>query len=93
MSRVTDFLRRREATPKGIFDQAAWEDAQQKISSAYATEGYIYANVRPVVERARLPHAAAGHLVQRLLRARHLVLARVEELLAQGQQRAAQRGV
>lgn len=51
MSRVTDFLRRRSATPKGIFDQAAWEDAKQKISTAYATEGYIYANVRPVVER------------------------------------------
>ena len=55
MSRVTDFLRRREATPQGVFDQASWEDAQQKISSAYATEGYIYANVRPVVERRVAP--------------------------------------
>lgn len=51
MSRVTDFLKRRSPTPKGVFDQAAWDDAKQKISSAYATEGYIYANVRPVVER------------------------------------------
>ncbi len=51
MSRVTDFLKRRTPTPKGVFDQAAWDDARQKISSAYATEGYIYANVRPVVER------------------------------------------
>lgn len=51
MSRVTDFLKRRSPTPKGIFDQAAWDDARQKISTAYATEGYIYANVRPVVER------------------------------------------
>lgn len=51
MSRVTDFLKRRSPTPKGVFDQAAWDDAKQKISSAYATDGYIYANVRPVVER------------------------------------------
>ncbi|MEP7382448.1 MAG: POTRA domain-containing protein, partial [Gemmatimonadota bacterium] len=51
MSRVTDFLKRRSPTPKGIFDQSAWDDAKQKISSAYATEGYIYANVRPIVER------------------------------------------
>ena len=55
MSRVTDFLRRRETTPQGVFDQASWEDARQKISSAYATEGYIYANVRPVVERRVAP--------------------------------------
>ncbi len=58
MSRVTDFLRRKEATPKGVFDQAAWDDARQKISNAYATEGYIYANVRPVVERRVAPDSA-----------------------------------
>ncbi|MCC6769939.1 MAG: outer membrane protein assembly factor BamA [Gemmatimonadaceae bacterium] len=58
MSRVTDFLRRRSPTPKGIFDEAAWEDAKQKISSAYATEGYIYANVRPVVERRVAPDSS-----------------------------------
>ncbi|GMV08404.1 MAG: outer membrane protein [Gemmatimonadota bacterium] len=58
MSRVTDFLRRRTPTPKGIFDQAAWDDARQKIASAYATEGYIYANVRPVVERRVAPDSS-----------------------------------
>jgi len=58
MSRVTDFLKRRTPTPKGIFDQAAWQEAQQKISSAYATEGYIYANVRPVVERRVMPDSS-----------------------------------
>lgn len=58
MSRVTDFLKRRTPTPKGIFDQAAWDDAKQKISQAYATEGYIYANVRPVVERRVMPDSS-----------------------------------
>ena len=51
MSRVTDFIRRRKPTPKGVFDASRWEEAQQRISSAYATDGYIYAQVRPVVER------------------------------------------
>ncbi len=51
MSRVTDFIRRKKQTPSGVFDAARWEDAKGKISSAYATDGYIYANVRPVVDR------------------------------------------
>lgn len=51
MSRVTDFLRRRTPTPAGIFDATRWGDAQGRIQNAYATDGYIYANVRPVVER------------------------------------------
>ena len=51
MSRVTDFIRRRKPTPQGIFDAARWEDSKTRIASAYATDGYIYANVRPVVER------------------------------------------
>ncbi|MBC7893846.1 MAG: outer membrane protein assembly factor BamA [Cytophagaceae bacterium] len=51
MSRVTDFIRRRKPTPQGVFDAARWEDSKTRIASAYATDGYIYANVRPVVER------------------------------------------
>lgn len=51
MSRVTDFIRRRKPVPQGVFDATKWEDAQQRIASAYATDGYIYAQVRPVVER------------------------------------------
>lgn len=34
-----------------VFDKAAWDDATQKVRTAYANEGYIYADVRPVVER------------------------------------------
>lgn len=58
MSRVTDFLKRKSPTPKGIFDQSAWDDSRQKISTAYATEGYIYANVRPVIERRVAPDSS-----------------------------------
>ena len=34
-----------------MFDAARWEEAKTRIASAYATDGYIYANVRPVIER------------------------------------------
>ena len=50
-SRVTDFIRRRKPTPQGVFNAVQWEDAKTRISSAYATDGYIYASVRPVVDR------------------------------------------
>jgi outer membrane protein insertion porin family len=36
------------------FDQAAWDDATRRVGEAYANEGYIYANVRPVVERTKV---------------------------------------
>ena len=36
---------------EGVFDESAWEDATRKVQSAYATEGYIYARIQPVIER------------------------------------------
>jgi outer membrane protein insertion porin family len=39
---------------RSYFDQAAWDDATRRVGEAYANEGYIYANVRPVVERAKV---------------------------------------
>jgi outer membrane protein insertion porin family len=33
------------------FDQTAWEAATGKLSTLYANEGYIYADIRPQVER------------------------------------------
>jgi outer membrane protein insertion porin family len=52
-SRVTDFLRRRSRTPEGVFDQGEWQSATDRLRTAYSNEGYIYAAVRPVVERRR----------------------------------------
>src|SRR5436305_12442550 len=37
-----------------IFDKSRWDDATQRVQEAYANEGYIYAQVRPVVERVRV---------------------------------------
>ncbi len=33
------------------FDQARWDEATRSVGEAYANDGYIYANVRPVVQR------------------------------------------
>jgi outer membrane protein insertion porin family len=36
------------------FDQTRWDEATRSVGEAYANEGYIYANVRPVVERTKV---------------------------------------
>jgi outer membrane protein insertion porin family len=36
----------------GSFDQTAWDDATTAVRNAYSNEGYIYAQIRPVVERS-----------------------------------------
>ncbi|MEO8909287.1 MAG: outer membrane protein assembly factor BamA [Gemmatimonadaceae bacterium] len=44
-------LRRTYQNPPNTFDAIKWDDAQQKLAEAYNDEGYIYAQVRPVMER------------------------------------------
>jgi outer membrane protein insertion porin family len=39
------------ASDQNTFDAAAWDDATEKLRTSYANEGYIYAQIRPVVER------------------------------------------
>ena len=34
-----------------VFDQLQWDDATGKLRTAYSNEGYIYAQVRPVIDR------------------------------------------
>ena len=36
----------------GSFDQSAWDEATTAIRNAYSNEGYIYAQIRPVVDRS-----------------------------------------
>lgn len=49
--RAMGIVRRTYQNPKNTFDAKKWEDAEGKIHDAYSDEGYIYARVRPVVER------------------------------------------
>lgn len=39
------------SSDEDIFDKTVWDDATKKLQGAYATEGYIYADIRPVIER------------------------------------------
>jgi outer membrane protein insertion porin family len=51
---VTGLLRRSENGNGGeVFDRGKWEEATRSVQQAYANEGYIYATVTPVIERAR----------------------------------------
>lgn len=40
--------------PENVFDQTRWDEATRQVQEAYSNEGYIYAQVRPVVERVRV---------------------------------------
>ena len=37
----------------GVFDRSRWDQATEKVQTAYRNEGYIYARITPVVERSR----------------------------------------
>jgi outer membrane protein insertion porin family len=41
----------KKLTPPNVFDREKWEDATRKVQTAYSEEGYVYASLRPVVER------------------------------------------
>ncbi|HEU4563232.1 MAG TPA: outer membrane protein assembly factor BamA [Gemmatimonadaceae bacterium] len=36
---------------RDVFDEAVWEEATQRVNTAYYNEGYINARIRPVVDR------------------------------------------
>ncbi|MEO5589530.1 MAG: outer membrane protein assembly factor BamA [Gemmatimonadaceae bacterium] len=49
--KATNIVLRGYKNPPNTFDQGKWEAAEQKLRDAYNDEGYIYARIRPVVER------------------------------------------
>lgn len=52
--RVSGLVHRR-APASSLFDRTRWDEATDKISTAYRNEGFIYAQVRPVVNRDTTP--------------------------------------
>jgi outer membrane protein insertion porin family len=50
---VKGLLKAGRGDDEQYFDEAKWDDATRKVGEAYANEGYIYANVRPVVTRVK----------------------------------------
>ncbi|MGK2963798.1 MAG: outer membrane protein assembly factor BamA [Gemmatimonadaceae bacterium] len=49
--RAAGLIRGSYNNPEGTFDAGRWEEGEQKLRDAYNDQGYIYARIRPVVER------------------------------------------
>ena len=50
--RAKALLRRKgPSLPANTFDQGRWDEGTRKMQTAYSNEGYIYARVRPIVDR------------------------------------------
>jgi outer membrane protein insertion porin family len=51
-ARAKSLLRRKgPSLPPNTFDQGRWDEGTRKVQTAYSNEGYIYARVRPIVDR------------------------------------------
>ena len=48
--RITSAVRRRTIRT-GVFNQSTWDDGTEKVRNAYANDGFIYSQVRPVIDR------------------------------------------
>jgi outer membrane protein insertion porin family len=51
---VRGIIGRGTTDDKDVFNASAWEDATTKVQEAYENQGYIYASIRPVVERRKI---------------------------------------
>ncbi len=40
-----------KGTPKDVFDAPKWDEGTRKLREAYSNEGYIYSQIRPIVDR------------------------------------------
>jgi outer membrane protein insertion porin family len=50
-SRVNAVIRRRTLLA-GMYNQSSWDDATEKLRNAYANDGFIYSQVRPIIDRS-----------------------------------------
>ena len=62
-SGLSCLLRRCADSSEAVFDQAAWDDATNKLRTQYSNEGYIYADIRSEVERVESPDSSIPGLV------------------------------
>jgi outer membrane protein insertion porin family len=59
--RLTALLKGKQ-TPKDVFDASKWDEATRTIKDAYANEGYIYSQVRPVVDKVQTDSGPRANL-------------------------------
>ena len=77
--RVRSLVRRRPPATN-VFDRTRWEEATQSVSTLYNNEGYIYAQVRPVVERNPADSAGFVRLRWDIVEGTPAIINRVEIL-------------
>ena len=77
--RLRGLIRRRNPSTD-VFDRSRWEEATTAVQTMYSNEGYIYAQVRPVVERDPLDSAATVRLRWDVVEGSPAVINRVDIL-------------
>jgi outer membrane protein insertion porin family len=80
---LTERLRglvRRRSPATNVFDRSRWEEATQQVQTMYSNDGYIYAQVRPVVERDPVDSAATVQLRWDVIEGSPAVINRVDIL-------------
>lgn len=53
--RLKGLVGKGDSPPAGVFDKTRWDEAFNNLQNAYRNQGYIYADLRPVVERRVTP--------------------------------------
>jgi outer membrane protein insertion porin family len=67
-------------TPKDVFDAGKWDDATRKIKDAYSNEGYIYSQVRPVVDKVQTDSGPRANLRWEVQEGSPAIINRIEIL-------------
>lgn len=49
--RIKGIIKREAAAPEGIFDQNKWDSAIEKVNNEYRNNGYLYAQIQPVIKK------------------------------------------
>lgn len=49
--RLKSLIKREVSAPEGVFDENRWNDAIEKVNNEYRNNGYLYAQIRPVMDR------------------------------------------
>jgi outer membrane protein insertion porin family len=68
------------ATPKDVFDQSKWDEGTRKIKDAYSNEGYIYSQVRPVIDRQQTDSGPRANLRWEVQEGTPAIINRIEIL-------------
>jgi outer membrane protein insertion porin family len=68
------------AAPKGVFDASKWDEATRKLKDAYSNEGYIYSQVRPIVDKQQTDSGARANLRWEVQEGTPAIINRIEIL-------------